>query len=193
MRYLEIITEAVTPEQVQEALWWVQRYVVGSLNDPNWDYGETAQLNINTAMPIVARLVGNQHSVGKPLSRYLLVDKNTAQRIVKAKVLPANENIFQSFTAASPKEALEIGREIVGSVGPGMVEIVVTTTPPASDVLFGFADVAASQRKARGAVSELYNIWADNWEHQQEVLVRVSNLPLDKVKVIKKTVEEEDD
>lgn len=189
MRWNQIIREAKSPDNIEEALWWVQRYVSGSLNDPDWEWDEPNTLNIDTAMAMVSRYLGNGQSTGKPLSRYLLVDKNTAQRIVKSKVLPANQYTFQSFTAASPKEALEIGREINFSSTKGMVEIVVTTTPSPADVLFGFADAKAHQRKA----GDLYTIWAQDWEHQQEVLVRVTGgLPLDKVRVIKGKALDED-
>lgn len=183
MRYREIITEAKPPENIDEALWWIQRYVTGSLTDEDWDYGEPTHLTIDTAMALVSQYIGNSRSTGIPLSRYLLVDKNTAKRIVQSRVLPPNQFTFQSFSAASPEQTLEIGREInFYGVQPDMVEIVVTTTPSPSQVLFGFSDVKASSRK----VGELYEIWSQDWEHQAEVLVRVTGgLPLAEVRVVK--------
>jgi hypothetical protein len=167
------MNEAEHIDHIEEALWWVERYVSGSLNDPDWDYGEPTHLNIDCAMAIVGRYVGNQYSVGKPLSRYIVVDNAVAKRIMKSKKLPSIGLTFQSFSAASPKETLEIGREIVFGAHdtPGKIELVVTAVPPANDVLFGFADIAKSVRKP--GVTDLFNVWNQDWSYQNEVIVRV--------------------
>jgi GNAT superfamily N-acetyltransferase len=198
MRYSQIIEAAkaakLPPENVDEALWWVIRYVSGSLNDDEWDWGEPNKLNVDTAMEVVSRYIGNKKSVGVPLSRYLLLDKNTAQKLVKTKMLPAYGNGFQSFTTHGRKEAVEIGREIAFGRTKGMVEVVVTVVPPASDVLFGFEDVGRAAKKQLPGTDDLFNQWNDNWGHQGEVLVRIAAPLACEVKVIKaKGLKEEED
>lgn len=185
MRYSELLEAKIsTPDDLAEACWWVQRYVTGSMRDPDWDWGEPTKLNINTAMDMVGQYVGNANSTGKPLSRYLQVSKKMAQQITETKILPANGKlIFQSFSAATPEQTVKIGREIAGMISK--VEILVTATPSSSNVLFGLDDIHAARHKDND-ISDLYEVWAQDWGHQKEVLVRVvGGLPLDSVQIIK--------
>ncbi len=174
---------AIQPENISEALWWVIRYVSGSLTDEDWDWGKPTKLDINSAMALASRYIGNRKSINRPLSRYLLLDKNTAQKLVKSKMLPPYEHSFQSFTTHGFKEAVEIGRDIAFGRTKGKVEVVVTITPPANEVLFGYDDVAASRKPG---VADLHYQWADNWGHQGEVLVRITQPMPCEVKVLKR-------
>ncbi len=155
---------------IDEALWWVIRYVSGSLTDPDWDWGHPNQLDINSAMEMVGRYIGNKKSVGRPLYRYLLVDQKTALDLSKTKMLkPFGKMAFQSFTSADINSAIEIGRDINPYISPKLKEVVVTIMPPPNDVLFGYADVKGSRKPG---VGDLRAQWQD-WAHQDEVFVQI--------------------
>jgi hypothetical protein len=188
MRWKQITEAAAPPENIDEALWWVMRYVSGSLNDPDWDYGEPNRLDINSAMELAGRYIGNRKTAGLPLSRYLVLDKNTAQKLIKSKMLPAYEHGFQSFTTGGIREAAEIGRDIHIGNTSGKVEVVVTIQPPSNEVLFGYEDVKSSRKPG---VRDLRMQWGD-WAHQGEVFVRVDQPIACSVRVLKKeTLDEE--
>lgn len=174
------------PEHIEEALWWVQRYVCGSIDDPEWqwDGGETApKLNVNQAFDIVSGYIGNARSVGRPLYRYLAVTRPMAKKIIETKMLPKSKWSFQSFSGTSFDETAEIGRDIHPYRAAGRMELIVSVTPSPADVLFGYRDVKARARLQ--GVRDVYMMWGD-WAHQDEVFVRVTSpLQLDAVAQIK--------
>lgn len=168
MRYSEITEDrAPAPEHIDEALWWVCRYVTGSLNDPDWDWGEPTHLNVTQAMEIVGRYVGNQSSVGKPLYRYLKLSKPKAMELQQTMTLMPRKLGFQSFTEHG-EEALQIGRDIHPD---SKLDTLVCAEVPPDQVMFGMSDLKRASRLP--GVSDLY-MQLEDWHHQGEVIVRVS-------------------
>lgn len=181
MRHLINIIEGVqsAPENIDEALWWVSRYVSGSLGDPDWDWGSPTKLNVTQAMELVGRYVGNQSSVGKPLYRYLSLSKPKALMLQQSMLLMPRKLGFQSFTEHG-EEALEIGRDINPDA---TLDTVVCADVPPSDVMFGMADLKRARRLP--GVDDLY-LQLTDWHHQGEVIVRVTGpLKLLDVKISK--------
>lgn len=159
-------------EDLDEALWWVIRYVSGSLTDPDWDWGKPLTLDVDQAMEVAARHYGNEQTRDRTLSRYLLLEESVANDMLNAGRLEAKKGItFQSFTTGGMDRALEIGREI--HPDSNLLEVVITAVPDDADVLFGVADVKACRKPDPFGLREQ---WSD-WHHQDEVLVRV-NRPL---------------
>ncbi len=181
-KWMNLFEAAPAPNELDEALWWVIRYVSGSANDPEWDWGNPNEFDMNSAMEYAARYIGNEKSSNIPLYRYIVVPKKVAMEMQETKLLQPNNLAFQSFTFKGVEAAKEIGEEIVWHKPKGHVGIVVSVTPPAPLVLFGVEDVKRQQRKQ--GIGELYLQWQD-WEHQGEVLVKVTKpLKLDSVTLV---------
>ena len=155
-----------TPEaNMDEALWWVSRYVTGSMDDPAWDFGSPTTLTVAQAFEVVAKFVGNHASINKPLFRYALLDSFYKPQTLKK--LPRTNQPFLSFTTVGTEGALEIGREIHHTTA-GKTEVVVSLKGTPDLVLFGTEDL---KRHRHPGVRDLYDSLAD-WHHQGEVFVR---------------------
>jgi hypothetical protein len=173
MRYHELMNEArQADDSVQEAAWWLTRWISGSMNDPDWDDSWTT-FGIDRAFAILNKVVGNTASAGKPLYRFLYLPKAAADQVAKTLSLPPyDKSPFQSFT---------LSRQVAETDGPelhpqsGAVKVLIAAQPQSEAVLFGMADLKRSRNPAiRDALARI-----DNWHHQQEVLVHVTGaLPL---------------
>lgn len=188
MRYSELIESAQELEEArgsddifQEALWWFERWVSGSITDPDWDYGKPCSLDVSRAMEVIAERIGNQNSVGKTLYRYIIVPEKEARQIYRTKLLQPHEWTFQSFTEHADK-AQAIGEEINLPM-QGQVAVIVGVKPPPNLVMFGMSDIKRAKR--RDGVSGTFMRLAD-WHHQGEVIVRMTQpLPVETVKPIR--------
>jgi len=155
---------SIESDRIDEALWWVQRWVSGSMGDPDWEEGWLSHVrSIEEAFPIVQASIGNDRSRGRALWRYIAVSHEEAERINATKTLLPHDFPFQSFTT-SARLAFEVGADLDRE---GEVHLLVCADVPDGDVMFGMADLLAN-RMAGDCVRGL----AD-WHHQEEVVVRV--------------------
>lgn len=145
------------------ALWWVQRWISGSMNDPGWDYPEGEEMGIEKAFETIQKEVGNARSANEPVWRYLSVTETTAARLEASLKLQPHVFPFQSFTT-SARLAAEVGADLAR---PGEVSLLVCALPSADDVMFGLPDLLADPR-SRPTMRAL-----EDWHNQEEVLVRV--------------------
>lgn len=151
------------PKTLETALWWVQRWISGSMNDPAWSFEEAESMGIEAAFEVVQKEVGNARSANEPVWRYLSVSERTASRLEASLRLQPHEFPFQSFTT-SARLAAEVGAELAR---PGEVSLLVCALPTADDVMFGLPDLLADPR-SRPTMRAL-----EDWHNQEEVLVRV--------------------
>jgi hypothetical protein len=169
MRYNEIISENQTSDNIEQAAWWLTRWISGSMNDPDWDDSWTT-FGIDRAFEILHQVVGNKYSMTKPvLWRYIAVKKSLAKKIIANKILPVSPNsVFQSFTGGREIAEAE-GPEIVGHIPPSYCALLISIHPDPSMVMFGMADLQNSRDPAvQDALMQL-----DIWHHQDEVIVRI--------------------
>lgn len=176
-RMLNLI-EAAQSKPLKEALWWVTRWVSGSMNDPDWD-DSWCTLTPEAAFAVVQEQVGNSRSINKPLYRYLELTSSDLRKMRRTKVINANpRSIFQSFTTSAEK-AIEAGELIAPH--PLDFGVVVSVQPPPELVMFGMADLMAD-RRASSEVAQL----AD-WHHQDEVVVKIIEpMPILGIKMTRK-------
>jgi len=156
----------IDPDVLDEACWWVQRWISGSMHDPDWDESWLESVrSLGEAFAIVQSEVGNGKSSGQPLWRYMTVPTRVADEILSTMTLRPHKHAFQSFTT-SARLAAEIGADLGRG---GEVPLLVCADVPDGDVMFGMADLKASKNPAvRDALRCL-----DDWHHQDEVVVRV--------------------
>lgn len=165
--WIDLVEGKASDPKLSEACWWVTRYISGSMHDPDWE-DDWCTMGINEAMEIVAQAVGNKHSVGHPLHRFITVTPEELERIKRTKVLsPHPEFSFQSFSQHSVAEAFEIGHDIHPVFPSGHVCVVVTVMPSPSQVMFGIEDLKNTPGDPHDAYLQL-----DLWHHQGEVFVR---------------------
>lgn len=158
--------QEIDSDTLAEACWWVQRWVSGSMHDPDWDESWLSMIRgLDDAFPVVQAAVGNEHSRGRPLWRYLSVPVNVADEIMSSMTLLPHEHGFQSFTT-SARLAAEFGAEMGRG---GAVSLLISADVPDGDVMFGMADLKASRHPS---VREAVNCLGD-WHGQDEVVVRV--------------------
>jgi len=165
-------SDKLSDDDIEQAAWWLTRWISGSMRDPDWDDSWT-KFGIDQAFDILHKVVGNQRSVGKPLWRSLSLSEPVAKKIVKMRVLPPyRKSPFQSFSL-SQKIAKEFAEEIF--VREGSTHVLISAQPAPDNVLFSMADLKASRNQFIGdALSTI-----KDWHHQQEVIVRVTKpLPL---------------
>jgi len=155
---------SIGSDLLDEALWWVQRWVSGSMGDPDWEEGWLSHVrSIEEAFPIVQAAIGNVRSRGRTLWRYIAVSQGEAERILATKTLLPHEFPYQSFTT-SARLAFEVGAELERD---GELHLLVSADVPDGDVMFGMADLMAS--KAAGDCV----LGLGDWHHQEEIVVRV--------------------
>lgn len=159
-----MIRELVTIGNLEDALWWLTRWVSGSMTDPEWK-AEGVILNVDQAFSLLQRFTKPKTQL---LWRYLLVSKPVANKIVTTKMLPrARYCRYQSFTV-SKIIAIKAGREI-NPTNERMVEIVVSANVPGQLIMFNMKDFYKSKIPIiKEAVSTI-----DIWEYQKEVVVKI--------------------
>lgn len=150
-------------DRLDTALWWVQRWISGSMNDPDWTFEEAEAMGIEAAFDLVQSEIGNSRSTNGPVWRYLAVSEAEARRLEAELTLLPHEFPFQSFTT-SARLAEEIGEELSRA---GDVNLLVCAQPPMQDVMFGLADLMADKR------SKSTMLALGDWHNQKEVVVRV--------------------
>lgn len=162
------------PDRLEHALWWLQRWISGSMDDPDWSWPEAESMTLEQAFDIIGRAVGNSRSIDKPvLWRSLILPRPVAQRVVRTRVLPPNRRFpYQSFSG-SRDVAVEFGAEL--HQPEGSAHVLVSISPDTRLIPFGMADLLASKNaKVASWLDAL-----DHWHHQDEVLVHVTApLPL---------------
>jgi len=155
---------------LEDAMWWVQRWISGSMRNPEWD-ASTNQLTLDQAFHVVQRTI--KPSVPPLLWRYIVVNKDTAQKIITHKRLPQAKYRYQSFTV-SRNLAIEVGQDINPYTLPkGKVGLLISAKIPHSLVMFNTQDLFENKNRViRNMLAPL-----SDWEHQQEVVVKV-DVPL---------------
>lgn len=165
MRQWINLFEASDP--LDEALWWVQRWISGSMTDEDWEEDWLSHVrDVAHAFSVVQQEVGNRSAVGKPLWRYLALSQAEARQMAKSKMLKPHRFPFQSFTT-SEYLALKVGRDLERD---GDVHVLVCVRPAPADVMFGMQDLLKTE--VPGVASWLHAL--DHWHDQDEVVVRVT-------------------
>lgn len=164
-------TQSKSPNgEIVEAVWWLQRWVSGSMRDSDWDESWITKIKtIEDAFELLHLAVGNKQTKGKRLWRYLNVSTAYAKLLQRTLVLQPTSDKYQSFTLTRKlAESLDLGRS-------GGVDVVISCKPDSANVLFGWKDLEASNDPAvRDSLLRLLD-----WKHQQEVIVRVTKpLPI---------------
>jgi len=156
-------------DELEHGLWWVQRWVSGSMDDPDWEWSEAEATGAERGFEAVRKAIGGVGSAGGEVWRYLCVSEAEALRMEGEMTLLPHEHPFQSFTTGrllAARAGADLCRE-------GEVDVLVRARPPAEDVMFGMADLLT----ARWAATWMGGI--DHWHHQDEVVVRVAGpLPI---------------
>jgi hypothetical protein len=146
---------------LENALRWLQRWVSGSMRDPDWNMTNSG--TVEEAFELLQTLFKPKT---QELWRYLFVSKQIAKIVQTKKILPVSKKSkFQSFTV-SKAIAIREGQEIHGGFG---VAIVVSAVIPADKIMFSMQDLFKSKvPEIREAMSAL-----DIWEGQKEIVVKV--------------------
>jgi hypothetical protein len=125
-----------------EAMWWVQRWVSGCIDDPDWETDWLKKVkDVETAFKIVHNVVGNKFSRNKILWRYLKLSKSDAKKLITSKILQPFNNKhspFQSFTTKQ-SVALDLPDEL--NIRTGNTNILIKAKVPENLVMFGMADL----------------------------------------------------
>lgn len=156
------------------ALWWLQRWISGSMNDPDWEWLEAANMTLQQAFGLIGSVTGNARSINRPaLWRSLIVPKTLAQKVKLTLILPPNlKSHYQSFSGSR-----EVAEEFCDEMHRprGTVHLMVSIKPDSKIIPFGMADLLQSKN---GEVQRWLGA-LDHWHHQDEVLVQVvAPLPL---------------
>ena len=146
------------------ALWWVERWISGSMDDPDWDYPEGEEMGVEKAFETIQATIGSTRAQRRELWRYLSVSEKEAARIEFQGTLRPFRSPFQSFTTSSMLAA-SIGADLGR---PGEVSLLVRIEAPPGDVMFGVEDLLADKR-ATSTMNPL-----DHWHDQDEIVVRVT-------------------
>lgn len=163
------INEDTQDSNLSYALWWLQRWISGSMNDPDWEWPEAETMTLDQAFAIIGKTVGNRRSTSKPVIwRSIIVTKAMARKIKQTLLLPPNrKSLYQSFSR-SRKVAEEFGAEL--DCPKGWVHLLMSIRPDPNIIPFGMADLKASRN---GEVQNWLMALGD-WHHQDEVMVRIS-------------------
>lgn len=159
-----MVSTMASSDELNVALWWVERWISGSMDDPDWDYPEGEEMGVEKAFEIVQATIGNDRARQRELWRYLIVSEAEAARIETDGTLRPFRSPFQSFTTSSMLAA-SIGADLGR---PGEIPLLVRIEAPAADVMFGVEDLLADDRAA-STMNPL-----DHWHHQDEIVVRVT-------------------
>lgn len=145
------------------ALWWVERWISGSMNDPDWEYPEGEELGVEKAFEAIQKAIGNAKSRNAELWRYLCLPEFEARKIEERGTIRPFDFPFQSFTTSS-RLAAEIGADLGR---PGEVAMLVRVEATPTDVMFGIEDLLADPQASSTMMA------LDLWHHQEEIVVRV--------------------
>lgn len=163
MKYKEITHDP----KLEESLWWVQRWVSGSLRDPDWEEDWlTAIKTVDMAFSFIQSVI--QHSPTGKLYRGIGLSRAAAKRMEQDRLLRPFKEEFQSF---STDKKIAVGMSSENNRLP--VRACVSAVPNAHDIMFSMADL----RAAGNTNGEIYT-WLmslDDWAHQNEVVVRVAS------------------
>ena len=172
-------------DELSEAVWWLTRWVSGSMDDEDWDDSWTT-FGIDRAFEILHNEVGNASCLNKPLWRYLRVKggrrnnmPSRAQKLIQKQILPVSPtSVFQSFTDHKDI-VIKISNDLQYDCTNG---IIVSIIPDPSLIMFGINDLKHSKNSIiQSALLEI-----GDWHYQNEVIVRVSSpLPLLSIEDIK--------
>lgn len=122
----------------------VQRWISGSINDPDWDETWLKEIkDVKSAFFTIQRIIGNRLSVNKPLWRYLGVSKKTAIDIDKTKFLKPHNILFQSFTT-SEKSAYDFAD--IEEEPKNIIKIIVNAKVSSNKVMFGINNLLCERR-----------------------------------------------
>lgn len=175
LRYWMTLFEAASDDQIEEAAWWLSRWISGSMTDPDWDDSWTT-MNLTQAFEILHQVVGNRHTANKMLWRSIVLSTKDARNVLKSKILSPHKAAFQSFSTSK-----QVAVEFEAYQAPGQVNVLVSVRPPIALVMFGMADLKRSRNAAVGMVLQQLDLW----HHQDEVIVKVvSALPLVSAEII---------
>lgn len=180
----EYLTESAAPDDddlISDAVWWMQRWISGSMNDPDWAEGEdSVSVGFEDAMVIIRKTVGNRRGAAKPvLWRCLSLPKKVAQKVIETKTLPPWKVSYQSFSGKQ-KEALAFMGHL--RLKPGHTWVLVSAKPDPNLIMWSMADLRASKNGKVGS----YLLALDHWWDQDEVLVRITEpLPLLSAEIVK--------
>lgn len=185
MRDLILLVESsqqtsIDPEHASEAFWWVQRWISGSMTDPDWDETWITHVkDIDLAFKIVKEIVGNRLSVGKPVWRALWLSKRQAQKLAKTKTLAPHRFPYQSFTT-DRRIAEKIGMEFADYEYGDTLVIVGAEIAP-DNLMFGLKDL----KKSKHPEAREYLPALSDWYYQDEVIVRVTSpIPLMSAEIV---------
>lgn len=162
----------IDDETIDHAMWWVQRWVSGSMDDADWAEGESVnKLTVDEAFSVIQQVIGNSVYSGTMLYRYLSVDEAEVARMSREKTILPNKHIFQSFTP-SLDTAYKIAEEF-GDIGGKGKAVIVGCQPLPANIMFGMQALFSSRKLKHWTMA------LSDWEWQDEVLVRVTRpLPI---------------
>ncbi len=167
MKFSEIENNELT-----ESMWWVQRWVSGSINDQDWDTSWLTKIkDVKTAFQIVHKFVGNKYSINKILWRYIKLSKIEADKLISSKILNPHNNHhspFQSFTT-NKSVALNLPGELY--IQNGDTDVLISAKIPENLIMFGMKDLLMSKNN----IVKEYIASLDLWYEQDEVIVYLKN------------------
>lgn len=162
--FIDIINEAISTgledNTVEEAMWWVQRWIAGSIDDDEWETDWLTEVHdFESALNIVKQRIGRSKAAGKILWRFLDMTKESAEEMVRDKILKPHKIPYQSFSTTR-KVAVELADE-----GFLSTPVLVSARFSSQDIMFSASDFP------KGYMRE----YLADWAHQREVLVRIDS------------------
>ncbi len=147
-------------KSLTDALWWVQRWITGSMNDANWSDPQN-EFTVDQAFEYLSRTIPK--TLPSVLYRGLNLIPKQGKALYKTKLLPVNPKMrFQSFTDSD-----NIAEEF--AVGHGPVEVTVEWKPIPGLIMFTMGDLLRSKHH----IIKEYTRALGDWHDQQEYVVDV--------------------
>lgn len=158
-----MIREIVLAQDMVSSLRWLQRWVSGSMRDPEWN-----MKGAGTVEDAFSYLSQFSKTKPKELWRFIAGSKKLVNSIAQTKMLPVSKNsVFQSFTV-SRKLAIQEGQNIHGSSMEA--SCVVCANVPEKQIMIALEDFY----KSKNPQIKEYMAALDLWEHQKEVIVKIA-------------------
>lgn len=162
MRYKEL-KESLQDDIIDETMWWVQRWVSGSMTDPDWDESWLEHVHtFDKAMNIFASTFPSKED--KTLYRYLALSDEDYNSIKHDKTLKSSKP--QSFTTdmeTAEKIAIDLNR-------PNKNQVILTCAVKKEDILLDIGAMFHDKKTKRYMMSLL------DWMDQKEVLVKPNTI-----------------
>lgn len=181
MRLIDLVEGKAEIAALKEAAWWYERWVMGSIRDPDWDERWLSHVHdLPTAFRLLKDKVGGKKVAGKVLWRFLSLPNERAKLVTSERILlPRDQDprMFGSFTSFTAQA--KIVPELIEwfGVNPGEVGIIVSAKIPAEMIVTSHRDMKA--KGLLGASAEQDFLWQD------EVIVDFSRpLKLSSARVI---------